>query len=297
MNKKIPFLPLPYKQVKRISNYFLGIGEDLSKPFPSLGFELEQTNFEITPRRWMAIAFFAFLFYFLLITGLLSLITFVAKIEMIRALGISALAGLGMGLATFLFLSFYPKLAAQKKIKDIEKNLPYVLRHILVEVRAGVSLYDTLISIARSDYGILSKEIRKVANEINTGKSEVDALEKVTRDTPSFFFRRVMWQMINALKSGADIGGTMKEIVDNLAVEQRVSIKKYGSQLNPLALIYMMFAVIFPTLGITFLLVISSFSGISFDLNLVLMVIMGSLVLFQFMFIGLIKSRRPVGID
>jgi flagellar protein FlaJ len=297
VKNKIPFLPLPYDKVRKITEHFLGIGENLSKMFPSLEFDLEQSGFEISARRWMAIALFAFMFYFFLIFGLVMLVTIVAKLEIYRSLTVSFFAGLGIGAGSFMFLSFYPKLSAQKKVNNIEKNLPYVLHHILVQVRSGVPLYDTLVSIARGDYGTMSREMRKVVNEINTGKSEAEALEKITRETPSFFFRRVMWQLINALKSGADIGVTMKEIVENLAVDQRVAIKKYGAQLNPLALMYMLFAVIFPTLGITFLLVLSSFTGMKFNLELVLVGIIGVIVLFQFMFIGLIKSRRPVGID
>lgn len=297
MKSKIPFLPLPYDKVRSITDHFLGLGENFAAMFPSLEYDLVQSGFEISPRRWMAIAFFVFMFYFSIIFAVLFLITFVARIEIYKALTVSLFAGLGIGLGSFMFLSFYPKLSSQKKVNSIEKNLPYVLHHILVEVRAGVPLYDTFVSIARSDYGLLTNEMRMVVNEINTGKSEAEALEKITRETPSFFFRRVMWQMINALKSGADIGNTMKEIVENLAVEQRVAIKKYGAQLNPLALMYMLFAVIFPTLGITFLLVLTSFTGISFNLEIVLVGIIGILVLFQFMFVGLIKSRRPMGID
>ena len=297
MKNKIPFLPLPYKMVRKITNHFLGLGENLTGMFPSLKYDLEQSGFEISPRRWMSIALFAFMFYFVVILAVIFSVTIVAKIETQRALSISMFAGLGIGLGSFMFLSFYPKLSAQKKVKKIENNLPFVLHHILVQVRSGVPLYDTLVSIAQSDYGLLSKEMRRVVNEINTGKSEAEALERVTRETPSFFFRRVMWQMINALKSGADIGTTMKEIVESLAVEERVAIKRYGAQLNPLALMYMLFAVIFPTLGITFLLVLTSFTGLALNLELVLFGIIGVLVLFQFMFIGLIKSRRPVGID
>ncbi len=297
MKNKIPFLPLPYDKVRRITEHFLGIGENLSKMFPSLEFDLEQSGFEMSPRRWMSIAVFAFSFYFILITSLIFVVTLAMKTELFRALSVSAFAGLAIGGGAFMFLSFYPKLSAQKKVNDIEKNLPYVLHHILVQVRSGVPLYDTLVSIAKSEYGVMSNEMRKVVNEINTGKSEAEALEKITRETPSLFFRRVMWQIINALKSGADIGQVMREIVENLAVEQRVAIKKYGAQLNPLALMYMLFAVIFPTLGITFLLVLSSFTGMKFSLELVLVGIIGIIVLFQFMFIGLIKSRRPIGID
>jgi pilus assembly protein TadC len=143
---------------------------------------------------------------------------------------------------------------------------------------------------------MLSHEFKRAVNEINTGKSEIAALEMLARDNPSLYFRRVLWQMVNALKSGADIGQTMKQIVDNLSEEQRIAIKKYGAQLNPLALMYMIFCVIFPTLGITFLLVISSFIGIGFDLEYMLIGILVFLVMFQFMLIGLIKSRRPVGV-
>ena len=172
MKNKIPFLPLPYDKVKKITNNFLGLGENLAAAFPSLEYDLEQSGFEISPRRWMAIAFFTFIFYFIVIFLSLFLVTVAAKIGMDRALNVSLFAGLGIGLGSFMFISFYPKLSSQKKVKSIEMNLPYELHHILVEVRAGVSLYDTLVSIAKSDYGLLSKEIRRVVNEINTGKSE-----------------------------------------------------------------------------------------------------------------------------
>ena len=139
-------------------------------------------------------------------------------------------------------------------------------------------------------------EIQKAVNEINTGKSEINALEKLARMNPSLYFRRVMWQIVNALKSGADIGATLDQIVISLASDQIIAIKKYGAQLNPLALMYMIFAVIFPTLGITFILVISSFLGLGISIDLVLVGILMFLFFFQFMMIGLIKTRRPVGV-
>jgi hypothetical protein len=63
-----------------------------------------------------------------------------------------------------------------------------------------------------------------------------------------------------------------------------------------MTLMYMIFAVISPTLGITFLLVLSSFVGIGLNLQLVLIGILLFLLMFQFMIIGLIKSKRPVGV-
>ena len=84
--------------------------------------------------------------------------------------------------------------------------------------------------------------------------------------------------------------------MDNLSVEQMLAIKKYGAQLNPIAMLYMVFCVIMPTMGITFLLVLGSFIGLSIPMEYILLGILGFLVMFQFMLIGMIKSRRPIGI-
>ena len=122
------------------------------------------------------------------------------------------------------------------------------------------------------------------------------ALEELARDNPSLHFRRIMWQIVNSLNSGADIGSTVKEIVDNIVAEQRTAIKKYGSELNPLALFYMILVVIFPTLGIIFLLVLFSFVGTAMSIEVILMGILAMVTFAQFMFMGIMKFRR-IGLD
>jgi flagellar protein FlaJ len=294
--KKVPLIPMSMDKAMNISRHFLGIGESLSHMFPAMHFELEQAKFDYEPRQWMALAFFSGLFYFLLTFGSLFTVFVIAKMELTRAILFPIVVGFTISAVSFVYILFYPKLFVTKKVKDLESHLPHMIHHLLIEVRSGVPLYNALVSVAKSKYGILSEEFKRAVNEINTGKSEIMALEMIAKQNPSLYFRRILWQIINAMKSGADIGETLKHIAGNIAEEQRVSIKKYGSQLNPLTLMYMMFCVIFPTLGITFLLVISSFMGMGIDLHYMLMLILGFLVMFQFVLIGLIKSKRPVGV-
>ncbi len=296
MKTRIPVLPFPLETSMKVARKFVNIGDTMSKTFPALHFELEQAGLDYEPREWTALALFAGMFYFSLMFGLLFTITVVAEVAMIRAIGISLAVGFGMGMMSLFYVVFYPKLQVTKKIKDLESNLPYALHHLLIEIRSGVPLFNALSSISQSNYGVLSDEIRRAVNEINTGKSEISSLEKVARMNPSLYFRRIMWQIVNALKSGADIGATLEQIVENISSDQIIAIKKYGAQLNPLALMYMIFAVIFPTLGITFLLVITSFLGLGISIDTVLIGILAFLFFFQFMMIGLIKSRRPVGV-
>jgi flagellar protein FlaJ len=296
MKKRVPLIPFPLEKARKFSSPFIGIGEILSNFFPSMEWDLQQSEIEMDQREWTAVALFSAGFYFIVLFAIMVSITSAARVTGPQAIGISVLVGFSIAVASFLYISMYPKLLAKKKIKNIDANLPHALHHLLIQIRSGVPLFNCLVSISKSGYGELSGDFERAVNEINTGKSEIETMEILARENPSLYFRRVMWQLVNALKSGADIGGTIKEIVDNLAVEQTMSIKKYGAQLNPIAMLYMVFCVIMPTLGITFLLVLGSFIGLSVNIEYLLLGILGFLVLFQFMLIGMIKSKRPVGI-
>lgn len=281
---------------KKVSRHFLGFGESLSKMFPSLAFHLEQSNIRMDEKEWLGLAFFVALVYgaifFLLIFGVMLSLSMLP----VRALGVGFGVGAGLGASMYFYFAFYPSLHAKKKVKDLEQNLPYGLNHLLIQVRAGVTLFNAMVSISTSGYGALSEEFKKAVAEVGTGKSEIDALEQMAIDNPSLHFRRIIWQMVNALKSGADIGNVLKEIVMNIASEQKTAIKKYGSELNPLSLFYMMLVVIFPTMGIVFLLVLFSFVGAAIDIEIMLISILALMFFVQIMFVGLIKNKRPIGL-
>ena len=59
--------------------------------------------------------------------------------------------------------------------------------------------------------------------------------------------------------------------------QQQIEVKEYGRKLNPLAMFYMMIAVIVPSLGMTMLVVLATFVG----LKLSLLVLVLLLLLFQ----------------
>ena len=85
----------------------------------------------------------------------------------------------------------------------------------------------------------------------------------------------------------------MEATVDEIVKEQLLSIRKYGQELNPWTLMYMMFGVILPSLGIAFLLILSTFAGFAIT-GAMLFAILFFLAIFQFMFINVIRSKRPM---
>jgi flagellar protein FlaJ len=197
-----------------------------------------------------------------------------------------------MGLVSFMYINLYPDLIISKKIRELEKNLLFALRHLQIQVKSGIPLFDGLVSISQGNYGLISNEFRDCVKKISTGEPEINSLEELVFKNPSIFFRRVIWQISNAMRTGADLGNTLDAIVDNLSNEQKVAIRRYGSQLNPLSMMYMMTAVIMPSLGITFLILLSTFSGMPIS-EFLFWFILCILIVFQFSFVGVVKSRRP----
>ena len=85
---------------------------------------------------------------------------------------------------------------------------------------------------------------------------------------------------------------SLGSVLEQIAREQTIEVNRYGKKLNPLAMFYMIIAVILPSLGVTMLVVLSSF--VQFELNLTIFLILAGLLAFvQFMFLSMIKFSRP----
>lgn len=276
---------------KQIAKPFYSWGNKLLKIFPGLSVRLEQAEIDIQPREYLAIAFFSFLFWSITIMFSFSIITFFISVPETFIFIIVAVSEI-IGFLSFVYIILYPKLIITRKVKDLEKNLLFALRHLYIQVKSGVPLFEGLVSVSNGNYGLVSKELEECTKKISTGREQTVALEELALKNPSLDFRRILWQITSAIKTGADLGNTLESIVQNLSDEHKVAIRRYGSQLNPLSMMYMMLAVIIPSLGITFLIIFSSFSGFAVT-ETVFIVIAIALAFFQFSFIGIVKSRRP----
>lgn len=289
-NIRIPFAPLPFPLLKSISRKFMGIGARLNKAFPYMRIELRQAEIEISGEEYGSIIFTVTAFWFLACTAVLYLIAL--KFDPGKAIIIAPTIGGILSLLIFVQLTMFPKMKVRKKVREVERNLIFALRTILIEVKSGVSLFDAINMVAVGNYGEVSREFKKAIDEIDTGTIEETALEELAANNPSLFFRRAVWQIVNGLKAGADISQIMTALVDALAKEQRNQIREYGGSLRILSLMYMMLGVIVPALGFTFLIILASFPQIKIT-EIVFWGLFGFILVGQFMYLGLIKSKRP----
>jgi len=272
----------------RISKKFRWLSQSLVRLVPGLKRDLYQSGMDVKPIDYVGIVFFTSLFYSLIMGGVVTLsgLTFTGVID-----PVGILVGIIFFFISFYFLILYPKLTSRKKVKLLEKNLLFALRHILIEVKSGIPLFDSFLGVSVG-YGELSNEFLKIVKNINAGKSQVESLNEASERNPSLYFRRALWQIVNAIKAGSDVGNTLEVITDDLSNKQINEIKSYGQELNPWTMMYMIIAVIAPSLGVTFLIILSSFSGIKIPKMIFPAILLG-LFMFQIFFIGFIKSKRP----
>lgn len=297
----LPFVPLPTPVMRSIAKKFLGFGEKIENMFPAMKEDLYQANVGISSDEYGGIIFITTIFYFIFFSIMMALVlgkliftkfilgTIIIPHSILFGLGI----GLVMGLLVFIQLVAYPKILIKKKVREIDSNLVFALRTMLVQIRSGVSLFSALGMIATSKrFGALGEEMKTAIDSINTGKSEEKALEEMARKNPSAYLRKAIWQILNGMKAGADISDVVGESVNTMVREQRIAITKYGGSLRMLSLVYLMIGVILPALGITFLIVIGSFPKIQIS-EAVFWGMLGGTTLIEFMFIGVMKSQRP----
>ena len=288
-NAPIPFSFLPPSALRRASVGLLGIGERIGKAFPGLELELRESRLGYSLREYGAITALLCISYFVIFTLVVFAVT--TKISK-SAFAIAPVVGAILALLVLMQLTMYPKILVKKKVRETEKNLIFALRTITVQLKSGVSLFDSMKVIAEGNYGQLSTEFRITLEKISTGTPQEEALEEMAAGVPSQFFRRSVWQMVSGLKDGANISSVMEELVRTMTSQQAIEIQKYGSDLRLLSLMYMMLGVIIPALGITFMIVLSSFPQIKVT-ELMYWGLLGAIIVGEFMFVGIMKSKRP----
>ncbi len=291
MKIKIPFSIVPIRVLSKASSGFYGLGNIIAKRMPKMKLYLEMAEMPVSAQNYLAMclvssaAFFMFIFI-LMVLSLFSVAD--------NFLVISLFSSILITLFVFFQQTLYPKLVAGRKIRDIERNVLPALQDMLVQLNSGIPLFTVLVNISKEKYGLVSKEFEKAVNQISAGIPQVEVLDRIAKDNSSLYFRRAIWQLVNGMKTGADTAIVIREVIKSLSEEQLIQVQRYGGQLNPLAMFYMLITVIMPSLGMTFLIILFSFVGSS---ELVIKMIFWSLYLFvlffQIIFLGIIKTKRP----
>ncbi len=199
-------------------------------------------------------------------------------------------------MALFILLLQYFIIAIKARIRkrerEIDREVLFVGRYLLVKLYSGRPLLNALIETAKSR-GITAKYIKELVDDIGTGSTIEEALNNAMIYSPSEKLRKILFHVNNALQLGIDVTKPLEAVLEEITKDEELEIKKYGKKLNTLVIFYMLGAVITPSLGVAIFIVVASF--LSFPISLQgLLIIVLFIVILEFIFMTLFKSIRPL---
>ena len=99
-----------------------------------------------------------------------------------------------------------------KEMKSIEDRFPDFLRDISVNIRAGMTLPQAIVSTKKTNYGKLTPHVKRIANQVDWGVPFDSILEEFsTKNSP--LIKRTVATIIETHKGG----GNIAEILDSVA--------------------------------------------------------------------------------
>ncbi len=135
-----------------------------------------------------------------------------------------------------------------RKIREMENMIPSFLRDIADSVRAGSTLPQAIKTASDVEYGRLTPEVRKLANQLSWGITFPRAVELfVKRTKKSKLITKSMRIMLEAYNAGGNIADAMEAVAES-AIVLKESEKDRNTMMNEH--VVMMYAIFFIFIGI-----------------------------------------------
>jgi len=172
--------------------------------------------------------------------GILLLIGIILFYNDAGLLGNIVLTSLLIGFLPFIVVAYFNN----EKIRAIEEQFPIFLRDIAESQKAGTSLPDAFRSATRTDYGKMSKEIKKISDQLSWGIPLQEALNRFSaRMKNSEIITRSARIMNEAYSSGGDIAETMESIATDVNTIKELEKERASSMMQHITIMYIIYFV------------------------------------------------------
>ncbi len=196
----------------------------------------------------------------LVIGGISFIVVFMLMVVLGFGIIIGAVFGLIILMMSLIFV-FLPNIQKSSRSNEASRELPFALRQMATELRAGIGMHDSMRSVALSGYGALSEEFARALEEIKYGETTEKALTDMSDRIDSEGLRRAIYQITRTLSSGGDLAKTLNVIAEDTAYELRMKLKDYAQKLNSFTMIYMFVAILGPVITMIMLIAASTVMG------------------------------------
>jgi flagellar protein FlaJ len=175
------------------------------------------------------------------ICGLIGVILFMLLTNFMGAVvifsGIDAVIDLPLAITIALFVATFPAAVVHMKISKrkagLEQGITSFLRDLTEVRKTGLSPEKCIESLSKREYGVFSKELRKISSEISWGIPVKKVIMQFLKRTKSWMTQLVMFLLVETI----DVGGGTISMIESLArfnsltqdveKEKRMSVRPY----------------------------------------------------------------------
>lgn len=138
-------------------------------------------------------------------------------------------------IVVFLYYIFLPKIFLDTKInyrrKKLEKEAMYFFEVLALSIESGNNLYNAILLTSENIDSSLSYEFRKMMNEVNLGKSFVEALDNLRKRIPSEIINNILLNIKESNMFGNSILETLNNQINYLQETKILETKAYISKI------------------------------------------------------------------
>lgn len=194
----------------------------------------------------------------------------------------------------FLAILQSPRALARKKALLVEKDLPFALMSMGVELNLGIPFEKALAN--RADNSSLGSELQKAIKEIKErGTSVQEALANISKRVDSPETKRAMAQLTSAYEEGREKQGeTITSFAREMLSKQRSQAKAFSGKLAMMSLFFIVVSAIIPVMLLTAISVGSMFLEINVSGETVLVAFTVILPLIDLALLLLIRENTPI---
>lgn len=134
---------------------------------------------------------------------------------------------------TFLvFTLMLPFIFIERRVGELEDDLPDALRQMATTLRAGVSMDAAIEDAAESDYGALSEEFERTLAQVRRGRSMSGAIRAMANRSRSDLFKRAFYLIVEGMERGAEIADVMEAVSDDIRETHAIQRERQSSTMQ-----------------------------------------------------------------
>lgn len=191
----------------------------------------------------------------------LSLVIIISSLFLIGTKFFFFMIGMGIliGISPFVFsIINETKVAAEKEEMFLEFS-----RNLVESVKTGTPISKSIINIKNKPYGVLGKNIKKLANQIELGIPLNTALKTFSKDVNNKTVSRALVLIGQAERAGGDIGEILEAVAGAVSMSDRLKKEQKAAISNLVVQGYIIFFVFIIIILVMQFKIVPMVSGIS----------------------------------